>query len=110
MLLRASQRAPIDVVCEAVWLSAAVGEKPIDRAGIAGPTWDENVAARLEVMGCPNALVHHHVRLEHGRGIGEWLHDGILKGCSYVGADTGNAGAPGVRAAVRVARATGMLL
>ena len=49
LVVRASQRAPIDVVCEAAWLSPAVGEKPIDREGIAGPTWDENVAARLEV-------------------------------------------------------------
>ena len=59
--MRASRRAPIEAVCDAAWLAPAAGEPPIDRLGIDGPRWDEGVAARLEAMGCPAALVHHHV-------------------------------------------------
>ena len=61
LVVRASQRATISAVCEHEWLRPPAGEAPVDREGFAGPIWDEGVAARLDAMGCPLALVQHHV-------------------------------------------------
>ena len=61
LVVRASQRAPIEAVLQHAWLAPGAAEPPIHVAGASGPTWDEGVAARLEAYGCPRALVQHHV-------------------------------------------------
>ena len=61
LVVRASQRATIDGVCDATWLAPSAGESQIHREGFDGPCWDDGIAARLEAMGCPAALAHHHV-------------------------------------------------
>jgi serine/threonine protein kinase len=61
LVVRASQRASIEAVCEHFWLAPAAGEPPLDVHGTSATPWDEGVGARLEASGCPLALVHHHV-------------------------------------------------
>jgi hypothetical protein len=62
LVVRASQRADIDETCRHPWLAPGPTEPPIDTSGLSpAPTWDEAVAAKLEAMGCPTALVQHHV-------------------------------------------------
>ena len=61
LVVRASQRSPIESVCAHAWLKADSGEAPLPLDGTDGPGWDEAVAARLEAYGCPKALVQHHV-------------------------------------------------
>lgn len=62
LVVRASQRADIDETCRHPWLAPGPTEPPIDTSGLSpAPTWDDAVAAKLEAMGCPTALVQHHV-------------------------------------------------
>ena len=62
LVVRASQRATIEQVCAHHWLAPREGERPLELNGSAAtPVWDEQVGARLEAMGCPLALVQHHV-------------------------------------------------
>ena len=63
LVVRASQRAGIDAVCEHAWVRSAEGEAPINTCGHpAEMAWDENVGARLDAMGCPLTLVQHHMQ------------------------------------------------
>ena len=61
LVVRASQRAPIEAVIAHPWLAPQPTEPPIDVDGASVTLWDEGVASRLEAYGCPRALVQHHV-------------------------------------------------
>ena len=61
LVIRSSHRADIDEVCTHGWLAPTGAEAPLDVKGVETTVWDESVATRLEGMGCPTALVQHHV-------------------------------------------------
>ena len=62
LIVRASQRASIVEVCQHWWLVPSADEMPLDCDGFSpAPKWNPAVAARLEKVGCPSALVQHHV-------------------------------------------------
>ena len=63
LVVRASQRAGIDQVCEDAWVKPKADEPPLNLCGHpAEVEVDEGVGSRLDAMGCPLTLVQHHVQ------------------------------------------------